>query len=61
MVHNWLELLIRSVGAFEAKNHLDVTLLDAVSVGEPITITRHGRPEPGLVPATSELRDQGRR
>jgi len=50
-----------SVGAFEAKNHLDVTLLDAVSVSEPITITRHGRPEPGLVPATSELRDQGRR
>jgi prevent-host-death family protein len=40
---------MRSVGAFEAKTHL-AALLDAVSAGEPITITRHGRPVARLVP-----------
>ena len=34
---------MRSVGAFEAKTHL-AALLDAVSAGEQITMTRHGRP-----------------
>jgi prevent-host-death family protein len=43
---------MRSVGAFEAKTHL-AALLDAVSAGEQITITRHGRPVARLVPATS--------
>ena len=39
----------RTVGAFEAKTHL-AALLDAVSAGEPITITRHGRAVARLVP-----------
>ena len=44
---------MRSVGAFEAKTHL-AALLDAVSAGEQITITRHGRPVARLVPAAAE-------
>jgi prevent-host-death family protein len=40
---------MRFVGAFEAKTHL-AALLDAVSDGEQITITRHGRPVAWLVP-----------
>ncbi len=39
-----------SVGAFEAKTHLS-ELLDRVSRGESITITRHGIPAAVLVPA----------
>ena len=46
---------MRSVGAFEAKTHL-AALLDAVSGGEQITITRHGRPVARLVPA-GQLQD----
>jgi prevent-host-death family protein len=38
-----------SVGAFEAKTHLS-DLLDRVSRGEKITITRHGIPAAMLVP-----------
>ena len=45
---------MRSVGAFEAKTHL-AALLDAVSAGEQITITRHGRPVARLVPPVAEL------
>jgi prevent-host-death family protein len=37
------------VGAFEAKTHLS-DLLDRVSRGEKITITRHGIPAAMLVP-----------
>jgi prevent-host-death family protein len=37
------------VGAFEAKTHLS-ELLDRVSKGEHITITRHGIPAARLVP-----------
>ncbi|MGD0841077.1 MAG: type II toxin-antitoxin system prevent-host-death family antitoxin [Candidatus Acidiferrales bacterium] len=37
------------VGAFEAKTHL-ADLLDRVSSGEKITITRHGVPAARLVP-----------
>jgi len=44
---------MRSVGAFEAKTHL-AALLDAVSAGEQITITRHGHPVARLVPAAAE-------
>lgn len=43
---------MRTVGAFEAKTHLSA-LLDAVSAGEQITITRHGHPVARLVPAIS--------
>jgi len=45
---------MRSVGAFEAKTHL-AALLDAVSAGEQITMTRHGRPVARLVPPVSEV------
>ena len=56
LVCNWLILEMaaaqgRSVGAFEAKTHL-AALLDAVSAGERITITRHGKPVARLVPAS---------
>ena len=44
---------MRSVGAFEAKTHL-AALLDAVSAGEQITITRHGRPVARLVPPSDD-------
>ena len=44
---------MRSVSAFEAKTHL-AALLDAVSAGEQITITRHGRPVARLVPPAVE-------
>ena len=44
---------MRSVGAFEAKTHL-AALLDAVSAGEQITITRHGRPVARLMPPVGE-------
>ncbi|MCX5949660.1 MAG: type II toxin-antitoxin system prevent-host-death family antitoxin [Cyanobacteria bacterium] len=44
---------MRSVGAFEAKTHL-AALLDAVSAGEQITITRHGHPVARLVPPTDQ-------
>lgn len=38
-----------TVGAFEAKTHLS-TLLEKVSQGEEIVITRHGKPVARLVP-----------
>jgi len=40
---------VKTVGAFEAKTHLS-DLLDRVSKGETITITRHGAPAAMLVP-----------
>jgi len=40
---------VKTVGAFEAKTHLS-ELLDRVSKGETITITRHGAPAAMLVP-----------
>jgi prevent-host-death family protein len=40
---------MKSVGAFEAKTHLS-ELLERVSRGEKITITRHGVPTALLVP-----------
>ncbi len=42
---------IMTVGAFEAKTHL-ATLLERVSKGEEIVITRHGKPVARLVPAS---------
>ena len=47
---------MRSVGAFEAKTHL-AALLDAVSAGEQITITRHGHPVARLVPPAAQPPD----
>jgi prevent-host-death family protein len=40
---------MQTVGAFEAKTHL-AELLDRVSRGETIVITRHGVPAARLVP-----------
>ena len=40
---------MRTLGAFEAKTHLSA-LLERVSKGEKITITRHGVPAAMLVP-----------
>ncbi len=40
---------METVGAFEAKTHLEA-LLDRVSAGEKITITRRGVPAAMLVP-----------
>jgi len=42
---------MKSIGAFEAKTHLS-ELLERVSRGEKITITRHGVPTALLVPVT---------
>jgi len=39
-----------TVGAFEAKTHFS-TLLERVSHGEEVVITRHGKPVARLVPA----------
>ena len=41
---------MKSVGAFEAKTHLS-ELLERVSRGEKITITRHGVPVAEVIPA----------
>lgn len=38
-----------TIGAFEAKTHLS-QLLERVSKGESLTITRHGKPVARLVP-----------
>ncbi len=42
-----------TIGSFEAKTHLP-QLLELVSRGERILITRHGKPAAMLVPAHSE-------
>jgi prevent-host-death family protein len=44
---------MRSDGAFEAKTRM-VALLDVVSAGGHITITRRGRPVTRLVPPAAE-------
>ena len=41
---------METVGSFDAKTHLP-QLLERVSKGEEITITRHGKPVARLVPA----------
>lgn len=41
-----------AIGAFEAKTHLS-SLLDRVSLGEEITITKRGKPVARLVPVRS--------
>jgi prevent-host-death family protein len=43
---------VASIGAFDAKTHLS-ELLERVSRGETITITRHGIPTAMLVPVQS--------
>lgn len=46
-----------TVGAFEAKTHLS-TLLERVSRGEEVLITRHGKAIARLVPAVAFDREQ---
>ena len=46
----------KSVGSFEAKTHL-LKLLEAVSQGETITITRRGEPVALLSPAKPQGKD----
>lgn len=46
-----------TVGAFEAKTHLS-TLLERVSRGEEILITRHGKAIARLVPAGTADRER---
>ena len=46
---------MRNVGAYEAKTHLP-RLLDRVSRGESLTITRRGRPVARLVPVEGDDR-----
>ena len=41
------------IGAYEAKTHL-AQLLERVSRGEHLTITRHGKPVAQLIPVTSD-------
>jgi prevent-host-death family protein len=45
----------RSVGSYEAKTHLP-ELLERVSRGERILITKNGKPAAMLVPPQSEVR-----
>ena len=49
-----------TVGAYEAKTHL-ARLLDRVSRGETLTITRRGRPVARLVPVEDDAVSRGRR
>lgn len=46
---------MKTIGAFEAKTHLSA-LLERVSKGETITITRHGVPAARLVPIEEPAR-----
>ena len=48
---------MESVGSYEAKTHLP-SLLDRVSKGERITITKHGVPVAMLVPVEETQRDR---
>lgn len=47
---------MESIGAFEAKTHLS-SLLERVSGGESIVITRHGSPIAKLVPFSEEPKE----
>ena len=44
---------VLEIGAFEAKTHLS-SLLERVSRGEEIVITKHGRPVARLVPVNQD-------
>ena len=46
-----------SVGAFEAKTHLSA-LLDKVSQGQEVVITRRGQPVARLIPARQAKRSE---
>jgi len=46
---------METVGSFEAKTHFSA-LLERVTKGETITITKHGIPVAKLVPATAPAR-----
>jgi prevent-host-death family protein len=42
---------MRTVGSYEAKTHLPRLLDEVASSGEPVTITKNGKPVARLVPA----------
>ena len=48
-----------SVGAYEAKTHFS-ELLERVSKGETITVTKHGLPVAQLRPVTASHEDEAR-
>jgi prevent-host-death family protein len=48
---------MKEVGVLEAKTHLSA-LLDEVSAGEEVTITRHGKPVARLVPTGQPAHDR---
>lgn len=52
-----METPMITVGAFEAKTHLS-TLLEKVSQGEEVIITRHGKPVARLVPVVMAERSR---
>lgn len=57
---NWLDRSLEktvSVGAFAAKTHLSA-LLDKVSQGQEVVITRRGKPVARLVPAAQVERSE---
>lgn len=47
---------MRSVGVLEAKTNLSTLLDDVLESGEPILITRHGKPIARLAPETKRRR-----
>jgi prevent-host-death family protein len=49
--------MTRTVGLYEAKNHLS-TLVDAAERGEEIVITKNGVAKARLVPATQRIRER---
>ena len=51
---------MESIGAYEAKTHLP-KLLERVSRGESLTITRRGRPVARLVPVEDDERKRAQR
>jgi len=48
---------MKEVGVLEAKTHLSA-LLDEVSAGAEVVITRHGKPIARLVPSERQPRDR---
>lgn len=54
-----MEVVMDSVGAYEAKTHLP-RLLDRVAMGERIVITRHGVPVAVLQPVGRAAREDTR-
>lgn len=52
---------MRSVGVLEAKTNLSALVEEVKNGGEPVSITRHGKPVAKLVSADAEVLAPGRR